>query len=95
MHNNLVPSEVAIARTTLTSLGTATTVAINTNTSILTVKAMFQPVYVRWNTGVTSANYDEVVLPGETMTRKIDQGEYANISLIEETVGAKAFVIQI
>ncbi len=94
MHNNLSPAEGAIARTVSSSIASATTIAINANTTMIEVKAMFQPVYLRYTTGVTSANFDEVILPGETMNRKVHQGEYANISVIEETAGAKVFVTQ-
>lgn len=94
MHNNFAPSELTIARFTSATISAATTVAINANTTILEMKCVGQPVYFRYNTGVTNANFDEVLIPGETIIRKIDQGEYANCSVIELAPTATVFITQ-
>lgn len=94
MHNTFAPSELTIARFTSATISTATTVAVNANTSILEVKCTGQAVYFRYNTGVTNANFDEVIIPGETMIRKMDQGEYANISVLEVAPTATVYITQ-
>lgn len=94
MHNTFAPSELTIARFTSAAISTATTVAINANTTILEMKCTGQAVYFRYNTGVTNANFDEVLIPGETIIRKIDQGEYPNCSVLEVAPTATVFITQ-
>jgi hypothetical protein len=93
MHDNLTPSAAPLARTYDTTISSATTITLQTNTRFLRVIAIDQGVFLRYQAGVTSSNFDEYI-PADSVQDFLVPSGVTAISVIERVATAAVIVIE-
>lgn len=89
----MVPDVAAVARTKFTACATAQDVTLNTSATVFQAYANSGDVYVRYATGCTDTNFDEIIQSGAGMLLNIPTGCTA-ISFLAATSGALYALIQ-
>ncbi len=89
----LTVSTPAIARTVNAAISSAVTITLAPTTSLIEVTAIAESVCLRYQTGATTANFDEFILAGTTRHYVVPAGVTA-ISVIEFTASATVVVIE-
>lgn len=90
---NLTPANAALARTVSSSISSATSITLNTNTDLIEITALNADVYMRYQAGVTSSNFDEFISAGSTRHYAIPDGVTV-ISVIERSATATVVIIE-
>lgn len=93
MHDNLTPSAVPLARTYDTTISTATSITLQTNTNFLRVCAIDQGVFLRYQANVSSTDFDEYI-PADSVQDFIVPKGTTVISVIERAASAAVVVIE-
>lgn len=89
----LTQSSTALARTVSSSISGATSITLNTSTTLLEITAADQGVYLRYQAGVTAANFDEYIHADTTRHYKVPYGVTV-VSVIERSATATVIVIE-
>jgi hypothetical protein len=93
MHDNLTPSAVPLARTYDTTISSATTINLQASTHFIRVVAIDQGVFLRYQAGVTSSNFDEYIHADTVQDFIVPEGVTA-ISVIERQATGAVVVIE-
>ncbi len=83
----------ALAVTYDTTISSATNITLNASTALIEVTAINNGVFLRYQTGASSANFDEFILADSTRHFVIPDSVTV-VSVIEETASAKVVVIE-
>lgn len=89
----LTTPTTALAVTYDTSVSSATDITLNASTSLIEVTAINAGIFLRYASTASSTTFDEFILADSTRHFVIPGGVTV-ISVIEETAGAKAVVIE-
>ena len=89
----LTPDRAATSRTVDATISSATSVTLQTNTTLLEVNALNYGIYMRYQAGVDSTNFDEFIMANSVRHYVVPLG-CTVVSFIEETAGAKLILIE-
>ncbi len=89
----LTTPTTALAVTYDTTISSATDITLNASTALIEVTAINNGVFLRYQTAVSSSNFDEFILADSTRHFVIPAGVTV-VSVIEETASAKVVVIE-
>lgn len=91
----LSPKVASLATTINASISSATSVTLDTNTSIIEVQATGANILMKYAAGVTTANngWDERILDGQ-VRHYVIPGDVTTISFIQEAATATLGLIQ-
>lgn len=91
----LVPAYIPVATTINASISSATSVTLNTNTSIIEVQATGANILMKYAAGVTTSNngWDERILDGQVRHYVIPEG-VTIVSFIQEAATATLGLIE-
>ena len=95
----LLPASRARAQTLDSTVSTATTVTLDTGTSIVRFQAFLGAVYMKWLTAadtdaVTNANYEGIISDGGAPFDFVIPPNVTGVSLLEKDSGAEISVIE-
>lgn len=89
----LTPNTTSKAVTVDSTISSATSVALNQDTTLIEVTALNYGVYMKYAAGVSASSFDEFIAPG--MTRHFLRPEgVSTISFIEKDASATIIVIE-
>lgn len=83
----------ALARTISSSISSATSITLNAATALIEVTAEDQGIYLRYQAGVSSSNFDEYISAGTTRHYVIPNNVTV-VSVIERAATASIIVIE-
>lgn len=89
----LVPAKEALATTVDSTISSATTITLNSATTLIEVNALDKPIYLKYGTGASSSDFDEFIHAGGTRHYVVPE-DVTQISVIEQASGATAVVIE-
>jgi hypothetical protein len=90
---SLTYDTAALARTEDTTISSATTITLHADCNIIEVNAIGGGVYLRYQAGVTNANFDEFII-SNTVRHFFKPSGVTAISVLERTAGAAVIVIE-
>lgn len=90
---SLVPDTRALDRTVDSSISTATDVTMNAATKLIEVQAVNAGVFLKYDSGVTSGNFDEHI-QADTMRHYVLPEGVTTISVLEDAASATVYVIE-
>lgn len=93
MHDNLTPSAVPLARTYDTTISTATSITLQPGTHFLRVCAIAEGVFLRYQAGASSVNFDEYIPADSVQDFLVPEGVTV-VSVIERAASASVVVIE-
>lgn len=89
----IAPCKDAIAVTVDDSISSATTVTLDSDTTMVEVNALAQGVFLKYGTGASSSDFDEFIQAGFVRNYVIPNG-VTQISVIEQAAGATVIIIE-
>lgn len=90
---SLTQNSTALAVTVDSTISSATSITLNTLTTLIEVQAVNQGIYLKYAEGVTSSNFDEHIL-ADTIRHFIVPDGVTVISVLEDTASATVYVIE-